>query len=102
MPASLLIFFMIVVGVPVAGGIAVSAFQRWLQHKEKMSELIADKTAERAAQYASHVERLEARVRVLEQIATDGGAQTAAQIEALRQSPPPKRLREPTGGDAAP
>ena len=84
MPASLLIFFMIVVGVPVAGGIAVSAFQRWLQHKEKMSELIADKTAERAAQYASHVERLEARVRVLEQIATDGGAQTAAQIEALR------------------
>ena len=84
MPASLLIFFMIVVGVPVAGGIAVSAFQRWLQHKEKMSELIADKTAERAAQYASHVERLEARVRVLEQIATDRGAETAAQIEALR------------------
>ncbi len=92
MPASLLIFFMIVVGVPVAGGIAVSAFQRWLQHKEKMSELIADKTAERAAQYASHVERLEARVRVLEQIATDGGAQTAAQIEALRD-----RARIPSG-----
>jgi hypothetical protein len=91
-PASLLIFFMIVVGVPVAGGIAVSAFQRWLQHKEKMSELIADKTAERAAQYASHVERLEARVRVLEQIATDGGAQTAAQIEALRD-----RARIPSG-----
>jgi hypothetical protein len=88
----LLIFFMIVVGVPVAGGIAVSAFQRWLQHKEKMSELIADKTAERAAQYASHVERLEARVRVLEQIATDGGAQTAAQIEALRD-----RARIPSG-----
>ena len=92
MPASLLIFFMIVVGVPVAGGIAMSAFQRWLQHKEKMSELIADKTAERAAQYASHVERLEARVRVLEQIATDGGAQTAAQIEALRD-----RARIPSG-----
>ena len=92
MPASLLIFFMIVVGVPVAGGIAVSAFQRWLKHKEKMSELIADKTAERAAQYASHVERLEARVRVLEQIATDGGAQTAAQIEALRD-----RARIPSG-----
>ena len=28
---------------------------------------------------------LEQRVRVLEQIVTDGGAQTAAQIEALRQ-----------------
>ena len=84
MPVSLLIFFVIVVGIPTAGGIAMSAFQRWLQHKEKMSQLIADQTAERAAQYAAHVERLEARVRVLEQIATDGGAETAAQIEALR------------------
>jgi hypothetical protein len=28
---------------------------------------------------------IEARVRVLEQIVTDGGAQTAAQIEALRK-----------------
>ena len=62
----------------------MSAFQRWLQHKEKMSQLIADQTAEKAAQYASHVERLEARLRVVEQIVTDGGAQTAAQIEALR------------------
>jgi len=83
-PFSMLIFFVIVVGIPVVGGIGMGAFQRWLQHKERMSKLIADQTAERAAQYASHVERHEARVRVLEQIATDGGAQTAAQIEALR------------------
>lgn len=87
MDPSLLIFFMIVVGIPVAGGIAMSAFQRWLQHKEKMGVLIADQTAEKAAQYASHVERLEARLRVVEQIVTDGGAQTAAQIEALRDRP---------------
>ena len=92
MPTSMLIFFVIVVGIPVVGGMSVGAFQRWLQHKEKMSKLIADQTAERAAQYASHVERLEARVRVLEQIATDGGAQTAAQIEALRD-----RARIPSG-----
>ena len=92
MPVSMLIFFVIVVGIPVIGGIGMGAFQRWLQHKEKMSKLIADQTAERAAQYASHVERLEARVRVLEQIATDGGAQTAAQIEALRD-----RARIPSG-----
>lgn len=84
MPPSMLIFFVIVVGIPVIGGIGVSAFQRWLQHKEKMSQLIADQTAERAAQYAQHVERIEARLRVVEQIVTDGGAQTAAQIEALR------------------
>lgn len=84
MAPSLLLFFMIVVGIPVIGGIGMGAFQRWLQHKERMSNIIADETAEKAAQYASHVERIEARLRVLEQIVTDGGVQTAAQIEALR------------------
>ena len=84
MSFSLLIFFVIVVGIPVIGGIGMGAFQRWLQHKEKMSTLIANQTAERAAQYAAQVERIEARLRVVEQIVTDGGAQTAAQIEALR------------------
>jgi hypothetical protein len=85
----LLIFFVIVVAIPTLGGFAVAMFQRWLQHKEKMSQLIANETAEKAAQYASHVERIEARLRVLEEIVTDGGVQTAAQIEALRE---PKRL----------
>lgn len=85
MTASMLVFFVIVVGIPVAGGLLYSAFQRWLQHKEKMGQLIATQTAEKAAQYASHVERIEARLRVVEQIVTDGGAQTAAQIEALRE-----------------
>jgi hypothetical protein len=82
---SLLLFFVIVVAIPIIAGVSIAAFQRWLQHKEKMSQLIANQTAEKAAQYASHVERLEARVRVLEKIATDGGVQTAAQIEALRE-----------------
>jgi hypothetical protein len=81
---SLLGFFMIVVGMPVLGGVGMSVFQRWLQHKEKMSGLIANQTAEKAAQYAAHVERIEARLRVVEQIVTDSGTQTAAQIEALR------------------
>ncbi len=84
MDTSLLIFFAIVVGIPVIGGISMGAFQRWLQHKERMGKLIADQTAERAAQYGAHVERIEARLRVVEQIVTDSGAQTAAQIEALR------------------
>jgi predicted ArsR family transcriptional regulator len=81
----MLAFFAIVVGIPVVGGIAVSAFQRWLQHKERMSQLIADQTAEKAAQYAARVERIEARVRVLEQLVTDRGVETAAQIDALRE-----------------
>ena len=85
MEPSMLAFFAIVVAIPVLGGIGMGAFQRWLQHKEKMSQLIASETAEKAAQYAAHVERIEARLRVVEQIVTDGGAQTAAQIEALRE-----------------
>ena len=97
MPTSLLIFFVIVVGIPVLGGISFSAFGRWLQHKEKMSQLIANETAEKAAQYASHVERIEARLRVLEEIVTDGGVQTAAQIEALRK---PRRVAKPNNTDA--
>jgi hypothetical protein len=41
-------------------------------------------------------------VRVLEQIVTDGGAQTAAQIEALREAPRRMaRKREPTGDASA-
>ena len=88
MDTSLLIFFVIVVAIPVVGGISMGAFQRWLQHKEKMGQLLAHETAEKAAQYAARTHELEERVRVLEEIVTDGGVQTAAQIEALR----PKRL----------
>jgi hypothetical protein len=51
-----------------------------------MSQLIANETAEKAAQYAQHVERIEARLRVLEKIATDRGVETATQIEALREA----------------
>jgi|ERR1043166_2910505 hypothetical protein len=96
----MLAFFAIVVGIPVAGAFAIAAFQRWLQHKERMSKLIAEQTAEKAAQYAAHVERIEARLRVVEEIVTDGGAQTAAQIEALRRKP--ERIgRNPTEADDA-
>ena len=84
MAPSLLLFFFIVVAIPVLAGVAITGFQRWLQHKERMSQLIAKQTAEKAAQYAAGVERIEARLRVVEQIVTDGGAQTAAQLEALR------------------
>ena len=101
MPITVLIFFVIVVGIPVIGGIGYSAFGRWLQHKERMGKLIADQTAERAAQYAAHVERIESRLRIVEEIVTDGGAQTAAQIEALRE---PRRsgasLLPPVDGNA--
>jgi hypothetical protein len=74
----------VVIGVLILLG---TVFQRVMAYKEKLLGLTADRTAEKAAQYASHVEQLEARVRVLERIATDKGADLAQQIEDLRGPP---------------
>ena len=68
--------------------------RRFFALREKQLEVDARLAAEKAAQYAASNAQLEARVRVLEQIVTDGGAQTAAQIEALREPTRPKRLRQ--------
>lgn len=77
-------FFMIVVGIPVIMGVLGDMYKRRLKLREKELEILGNQTAEKAAQYAAHTERLEQRVRVLEQIATDKGIETAQQIEALR------------------
>lgn len=88
MPASMLLFFVIVVGIPVIGGIAAGMFQHWLKHKERMVAALNTQTAEKAAQYAAHTERLEQRVRVLERIVTDRGMAVADEIEQLRDERP--------------
>lgn len=74
-----------VIGIPsIVLGFLVT---RWFRLKEKRLEIEAMAAAEKAAQYASRSTELEARVRVLEKIATDQGVETAAQIEALRERP---------------
>lgn len=83
-----LAFFFIVVGIPVIVGVGGEMFKRWLKHKEKMAEALSAQTAEKAAQYAAHTERLEQRVRVLERIVTDKGIDVADQIERLRDERP--------------
>ena len=55
--------------------------------KEKQLETQTAMTAEKSAQYAAHTERLEARVRVLERIATDKGVDLSEEIERLRDTP---------------
>lgn len=50
-------------------------FRRWLQHKEKMGRLIGE-------QNAADIARVEERLKAVEQIVSDGGVHTAAQIEA--------------------
>ncbi|NUT00834.1 MAG: hypothetical protein HOP96_07665 [Sphingomonas sp.] len=69
--------------IPLAA-IGIAPFKMWLKIKEKQIAAQTSLTAEKSAQYAAHVERIEARLRVVEQIVTDRGADTAAQIEALR------------------
>lgn len=57
------------------------------KHAERKQQIEANYAAEKAAQYAVQNKILEDRVAVLEQLAIDSGAETAAQIEALRQLP---------------
>ena len=64
-------------------------FRRYFAYREKKLEAEMGVAAEKAAQYAASNAQLEQRVRVLEQIVTDAGAETAAQIEALRDRPAP-------------
>ncbi|KQN25964.1 hypothetical protein ASE86_07220 [Sphingomonas sp. Leaf33] len=78
----------VVVGLPVILGIGSEMFKRWLRHKEVMAQALNAQTAEKAAQYAAHTERLEQRVRVLERIATDRGVAISDEIERLRDDRP--------------
>ena len=72
--------------IPLAA-IAVAPFKMWLRVKEKQMGIQSTMTAEKAAQYAAHTERLEQRVRVLERIITDKGTDLATEIEDLRDRP---------------
>jgi len=80
--------------IPLAA-IGIAPFKMWLRVKERQIEAQSGLAAEKSAQYAQHIERIEQRLRVLEQIVTDKGVETAAQIEALRD-----QARIPTGEKA--
>ncbi|MDE2560883.1 MAG: hypothetical protein KGL48_01430 [Sphingomonadales bacterium] len=60
------------------------------RHRTKVMQMqieaAANQTAEKAAQYASHTQQLEERVRVLERIVTDKGYDVGTQIDALRDA----------------
>ena len=70
--------------IPIVAILAATVFRPWLKLKEKQMELEAKMTAEKAAQYAAHTERLEQRMRVLERIVTDKGVDLSDEIERLR------------------
>ncbi len=72
------------VGLPIMLIFGRPFIRQWFELNQKSLEGEARLAAEKAAQYATSNAALEQRVRVLEQIVTDGGLETAAQIEALR------------------
>jgi hypothetical protein len=63
-------------------------FRRWLRYKESLGRLIAEQTAEHAAQRGSEMERVEARLKTIEAMVSGGGA-ASARIEAPAGSSPP-------------
>jgi len=67
--------------VAIIGGVFVKP---WFRLRERQLEMQSQQTAEKAAQYAAHTERLEQRMRVLERIVTDKGIDLAEEIERLR------------------
>ena len=79
------IAFMTVFVVPAA--VIIYVANRYFRVRERKLEIEAMNAAEKAAQYASRTSEIEARLRIVEQIVTDSGVHTAAQIEALRQPP---------------
>lgn len=85
MGAALIALFVIVIPTAIVAGV----ISRFLRYREKRLEIEAMQVAEKSAQYVAHAKDVEARLAVLERIVTDGGYETAAKIDALRQ---PKRI----------
>jgi hypothetical protein len=77
-------FMLIILFTLVPAALLYYILRRWFALREKKLDIDALNAAERAAQYVAHSKEVEARLAVVEQIVTDGGVQTAAQIEALR------------------
>lgn len=81
------IVVLLILVLPFLGSVLWGITHSVLKHRRRTLVVQAELTAEKAAQYAAHTERLEQRVRVLERIATDKGIVVADEIESLRDQP---------------
>jgi hypothetical protein len=85
---------MIAIGIPVIASAWRAHQKDKMMLRAKELEALGSQTAEKAAQYAAHTERLEQRVRVLERIVTDKGVDLAAEIDRLCDDNDQPRLME--------
>ena len=83
------LMIMAVFGVAVLA-MAWAGFRRWLRYKETSGRLIAERSAESAAQFRTQVERVEARMKAIEQIVTNG---RAAELDAPASDPAPGAMK---------
>lgn len=71
--------------------LSIPFFGMWTKHKKDIVQMEIEagryRSSESSARDAAKIAELEERVRVLERIVTDGGYDTARQIEALRDRP---------------
>jgi hypothetical protein len=72
--------------IPIVA-ILAGVMKHYLKLKERQIDAVTTQSAEKAAQYAAHTERLEQRMRVLERIVTDKGIDVSDEIERLRDRP---------------
>lgn len=88
--------------IPIIG-VCIPIVAILTRHKRRMTELeVRRMEAQAAAGTGPNAERtewLEDRVKVLERIVTDKGQNLAAEIEALRDAPPPAPRRISDGGE---
>lgn len=87
-PEETIAFAALMIGLLAVFGILADVYKRRLAFKERKLELEAKESADQAAHFAAQAQKLEARVRVLERIATDrvghDAAALAGEIEDLR------------------
>ncbi len=84
-----------VLAIPIIA-ILSNPIKRWIALQERKAEISATVAGEQAAQYATKIERLEARVAVLDRIVTDRGTALAEEIETLRAPLPARPGVTPT------
>jgi len=78
---------LIVIGIPVIGGVWLVREKERLRLRAREMELLGSRTAESVAQYAARTERLEQRVCVLERVVTEKGFDLAMDIDRLAVEP---------------
>jgi hypothetical protein len=91
--AFILGIIMIVVGIPIIGGLVYAYHERKLKLREKELELLGGHRAQEMADQSARVEWMEDRIRVLERIVTDRGLALSDEIDRLPDLPPAKERR---------